>query len=221
MQATYKTHMGNDAMVADAARVSFSKQASKYTYEQNEKLINYLAKHGHWSPFSHPQVQFHIKAPQFVARQCAKHVVGFAWNEVSRRYVSDKPEFYIPGKWRKANPDKKQGSLDEAVTELDVGVPEFKKPTNDAYVEAISLCEGVYQHMLLNGVAPEQARMVLPQSAYTEWMWTGSLYAWARACNLRLKPDAQLEIRKLFEQIDEQINLLFPVSWNALVNDSK
>jgi len=222
VKATYKACMGDDNFVVDMARVSFAKEASNFAKEQNDKLLNYLATHGHWSPFAHPTVCFHIRAPQFVARQAAKHQIGFAWNEVSRRYVSDAPEFHNPRNWRAANPNKKQGSIeDQFVTELDVGA-DAPIDINLAYDKVKKLSEGVYKYMVSSGVAPEQARIVLPQSTYTEWYWTGSLYAWARAANLRLKPDAQLEIRELFQQIDAVMKGLFPVSWRALVhNDSK
>jgi len=208
--------MGSDLSVVNAARVSFSKESelewvekenSPTMYEQtlsdkDKKLIGYLAKHDHWSPFAHASLQFRIKAPIFVARQLVKHQVGLVWNEVSRRYVDDEPEFYIPTEWRLKAEDKKQGSTDETI--------EYNIQS------AIEFVTQTYTNLLSADVAPEMARMVLPQNLYTEWYWSGTLMAFARVCNLRCKPDTQLET----QQIAQQINLLakekFPVSWGAL-----
>ena len=205
--------MGSDLSVVNAARVSFSKTSEWESItpagpiegllsNQDEKLINYLAKHNHWSPFGHASMQFHIKAPVFVARQLVKHQVGLVWNEVSRRYVDDEPEFYEPTEWRLAAEDKKQGSSDETV-EYDI-----------SYIYAN--CNEVYQYMIKAGIAPEMARMVLPQSMMTEWYWSGTLMAFARVCNLRCKPDTQLETQMVANQIDEIGEEYFPVSWKAL-----
>ena len=210
--------MGSDLPVVNAARVSFAKESelewvekenSPTMYEQtlsdkDKKLIGYLAKHDHWSPFAHASLQFRIKAPIFVARQLVKHQVGLVWNEVSRRYVDDEPEFYIPTEWRLKAEDKKQGSTDETIEYNIQGAIEFVTQT--------------YNNLLSANVAPEMARMVLPQNLYTEWYWSGTLMAFARICNLRCKPDTQLET----QQIAQQINLLakekFPVSWEALIS---
>jgi len=210
--------MGSDLSVVNAARVSFAKESelewvekenSPTMYEQtlsdkDKKLIGYLAKHDHWSPFAHASLQFRIKAPIFVARQLVKHQVGLVWNEVSRRYVDDEPEFYIPSEWRLKAEDKKQGSTDETIEYNIQGAIEFVTQT--------------YKNLLSVDVAPEMARMVLPQNLYTEWYWSGTLMAFARVCNLRCKPDTQLET----QQIAQQINLLakekFPVSWEALIS---
>ena len=198
--------MGSDDTVANAARVSFDKLAENYTKEENSKLIRYLAKHDHWSPFSHAFVSFRIKAPIFVARQLGKSVVGLAWNEVSRRYVSTEPEFYLPKTWRKAAENVKQGSSDTPAGYFD---PVAEKATE--------LCLSAYILMLSEGVCAEQARMILPQNTMTEWIWSGSLYAFARVCNLRLDSHTQKETQEVAQQISDYMKELFPVSWEVLV----
>ena len=210
-------YMGSDLSVVNAARVSFSKnsnfvwkekQGTSTMFEEvlsdkDKKLINYLAKHNHWSPFGHASVQLHIKAPVFVARQLVKHQVGLVWNEVSRRYVDDEPEFYIPKVWRKKPEGSiKQGSSEETVEYDIAGTIEYTKQT--------------YRNLLKEGIAPEMARMVLPQNMYTEWYWSGTLYAFARVCELRCKDDSQRETRDIAWMIDELVKEKFPVSWEAL-----
>jgi len=193
--------MGTDLSVVNAARVSFAKESKEFS-KQDAKLIHFLAKHNHWSPFGHASLQFRIKAPIFVARQLVKHQVGLVWNEVSRRYVDDEPEFYIPSEWRLKADDKKQGSSDETI-EYNLGSTlEFVKTT--------------YQNMLKANIAPEMARMILPQNLYTEWYWSGSLMAFARVCNLRCKPDTQLETQQIANLIDIESKQHFPTSWRAL-----
>ncbi len=193
--------MGTDLSVVNAARVSFAKESDEFS-EKDAKLIHYLAKHNHWSPFGHASLQFRIKAPIFVARQLVKHQVGLVWNEVSRRYVDDEPEFYIPSEWRLKADDKKQGSSDETI-EYNLGSTlEFIKTT--------------YQNMLKANIAPEMARMILPQNLYTEWYWSGSLMAFARVCNLRCKPDTQWETQQIANLIDIESKQHFPTSWRAL-----
>lgn len=208
MQATYIDHLGDDDRVVDAARVSFDKQADQYTDEGNAGLIDFLARNGHFTPFTHPQITIRETVPIFVARQRFKHVVGFSYNEVSRRYVDDEPEFYMPDTWRNRPAGNiKQGSGDEhRHSKL------FEKMYNDLLEDANRL----YLHMTHEDVAPEQARMVLPQSMMTSYYVTGSLAAWARAYNLRIDSHAQVEIRQLAEQWDEIIRPLFPVAWEAL-----
>tara|TARA_B110000879_G_scaffold163372_1_gene210975 strand:+ start:325 stop:939 length:615 start_codon:yes stop_codon:yes gene_type:complete len=196
--------MGTDLSVVNAARVSFAKESDEFS-DKDAKLINYLAKHNHWSPFGHASLQFRIKAPIFVARQLVKHQVGLVWNEVSRRYVDDEPEFYIPSEWRLKADDKKQGSSDETI-EYNLGSTlEFVKTT--------------YQNMLRANIAPEMARMILPQNLYTEWYWSGTLMAFARVCNLRCKPDTQMETQLIANEIDFKSRELFPISWKALRNE--
>ena len=195
-------HMGSDLTVVNAARVSFAKHHDTFDIDDDTKLINYLAKHNHWSPFAHASLQFHIKAPIFVARQLVKHQIGLVWNEVSRRYVDDDPTFYEPKEWRLAAENKKQGSSDETV----------HYNINPAHLFATQC----YKNMLRLGIAPEMARMILPQSMMTEWYWSGTLYAFARVCNLRCKSDAQRETQFVANQIDELTKEVFPVSWEAL-----
>ena len=195
--------MGTDLSVVNAARVSFAKESNEFS-EKDAKLIHYLAKHNHWSPFGHASLQFRIKAPIFVARQLVKHQVGLVWNEVSRRYVDDEPEFYIPQEWRLEADDKKQGSSDETIEYSLGSTLEFIKTT--------------YNNMLKANIAPEMARMILPQNLYTEWYWSGSLMAFARVCNLRCKPDTQWETQVIVNQIDCECKQHFPTSWRALKN---
>ena len=197
--------MGGDLTVVNSARVSFGKRKKKFG-KGDEKLIAYLAKHGHWTPFGHVSLQFHIVAPVFVARQLVKHQVGLVWNEISRRYVDTKPEIYTPDSWRGRAEDKKQGSDEDDIV--------WKR-----WLEYEELCKtavGAYERMLFNGICPEQARMILPQSMMTEWYWTGSLMAFARVCKLRCKPDAQLETRVVADQINELSSVVAPISWGAL-----
>jgi len=209
--------MGDDLDVVDAARVSFNK-TSEWDDDgdylslkpADESLIKYLASHNHWSPFSHCYVKFHVKAPIFVARQLQKHTVGLAWNEVSRRYVDSEPEFYRPdGGWRLRADNVKQGSSDE--------IHEDSTMFNGNLEHLIGFALGSYEGLLLRGVCPEQARMVLPQSMMTEWIWSGSLFAFARVCRLRLDPHSQLETRRVAEQIADLMENQWPTSWKALM----
>ena len=202
--------MGSDLSVVNAARVSFGKKHTAMT-EGDKKLINYLAKHEHWSPFAHATLQFHIEAPIFVARQLVKHQVGLAWNEISRRYVDSDPEYFYPDTWRSRPVDKKQGSGDETIVWLD-----RNQRVGAAVYKVVELANDTYQKMLDAGISPEQARMVLPQNTITEWYWTGSLYAFARVCNLRCKEDAQEETRDVAWAIDILARDNFPESWKAL-----
>ena len=202
-------HMGDDTTVVNAARVSFDKNIDGTMSFEDEKLIKYLAEHGHWSPFSHVFATFKIKASIFVARQLQKHQVGLGWNEVSRRYVDNEPDFWYPLMWRERSKDKKQGSTPHEV----YGNEWFDKK----YREVIKISTEAYRDMIKGGVCPEQARAVLPQSMYTSWYWSGSLYAFARVCNLRLQDDAQAETRFVAQSIDYYMRNLYPVSWKNLV----
>ena len=202
--ATYIDHMGSDLSVVNAARVSFGKKHG--TFQDKDKgLIKYLAKHKHLSPFGHAFASFHVKAPIFVARQLVKHKF-LRWNEISRRYVDDEPEFYVPKVWRGRSADKKQGSEGVIATSIS---PDYIN--NQARM--------VYKNLLNNGVAPEQARMVLPQSTMTEWYWSGSLDAFAAMCKLRCASDTQAETRIVADQINDAMKPLFPVAWEALMNE--
>ena len=193
--------MGSDLSIVNAARVSFNKVKTEFD-EKDERLIKYLATHNHWSPFAHASLQFRIKAPVFVARQLVKHQVGLVWNEVSRRYVDSDPEFYIPFLWRNKAENKKQGSGDSEI-EYDVS-------------DIVTHAKELYNNMIEKGIAPEMARMVLPQSMITEWIWSGTLYAFARVCHLRNKDDSQQETRMITEQLAKHCADHFPVSWRYL-----
>lgn len=206
----YIDHMGTDLTVVNAARVSFDKEHEEFDWSTDRGLIKYLAKHNHWSPFAHCSATFRVKAPIFVARQLVKHTVGFSWNEVSRRYVDNEPEFYVPDFWRERAASVKQGSSDHEVLEpWKVGA--WAKNAAESSLFA-------YHAMLKDGVCPEQARMVLPQSVMTQWYWTGSLYAWARMCQLRLDSHTQKETRDVAAKVATSMAELFPVSWEFLMN---
>ena len=235
IEVTYIDHMGNDLTVANAARVSFGKTSEMEgdawgppkLKEKDAKLIRYLAREKHISPFGHCFASFHVKAPIFVARQLVKHKF-LRWNEISRRYVSDNIEFYEPDVWRGQAADKKQGSSGEVqmidTTYLDMGLstPEHNvyigqtEKVGDYISHENSKALSTYQHLLDSGVCEEQARMVLPQSTMTEWYWSGSLDAFTDMCRLRCKSDTQAETRQVAQQIDTKMIELFPVSWGAL-----
>jgi len=204
IKATLMDYMGSDVTVVNAARVSFGKKIDRmYTKPEDDKLIRYLAEHKHMSPFGHCFASFHVKAPIFVARQLVKHKF-LRWNEISRRYVDEEPEFYVPDVWRGRAKDKKQGSEGEVKTNA-----------NTSHHNSVTLA--LYKQLLDEGVCPEQARMVLPQSMMTEWYWSGSLDAFSDMCNLRCAFDTQPETRFVATQISDRMRRLFPVSWAALV----
>jgi len=217
IKVTYIDHMGSDLSVVNAARVSFGKKSealgtsgvegrpmTPILNDPDKRLIKYLAKHKHMSPFGHAFASFHVKAPIFVARQLVKHKF-LRWNEISRRYVDDEPEFYEPDEWRGRADDKKQGSA---------GVIEGIDST---VVESLVKCaKHDYNYLLAKGVSPEQARMVLPQSTMTEWYWSGSLDAFSDMCILRCKEDTQFETRIVADEISACMKDLFPIAWGAL-----
>ena len=205
IEVTYIDHMGSDLSVVNAARVSFGKTHKAMT-EGDTKLIHYLAKHKHMSPFGHAFASFHVKAPIFVARQLVKHKF-LRWNEISRRYVDDDPEFYIPDQWRGRADDKKQGS-GTALSDQDIHIGTTQR-----------IVFMLYESMLKKGVCPEQARMVLPQNTMTEWYWSGSLDAFADMCNLRCKEDTQFETSQAAQCVSQGMKNLFPISWEALRDD--
>ena len=205
MQVQYITHSGSDLLVVNAARVSFAKESKKFN-DKDQKLITYLAEHKHWLPFRHPKVTLRCKAPMFVARQLGKHQVGFDWSEESRRYIDKPPEFYWPDKWRKRAEDKKQGSTDE---EVDFEAEEWSMCCDWALEQ--------YQHMLSQGVCPEQARMILPQNMMVNWVWTGSLLGLAQMCKARLADDAQRETQEFARKVQDVVAPLYPVSWDNLM----
>lgn len=235
----YINHLGSDLDVVNAARVSFDKESDwesealcptdpvtggkippyKRLKEQDAKLIDYLAKHKHWSPFSHCYLKFRIKAPIFVARQLQKHTVGLAWNEVSRRYVDTEPEFYLPDNWREKATNVKQGSGKEYKDDMWT-CSAFGHVGSTVRGETYQLCDTalwVYEDMLNRGVCPEQARMILPQNTMTEWIWSGSLAAFARVVKLRTDPHSQYETGLVAHGIKYHLDNLFPVSTKALL----
>ena len=237
IKATYIDHMGSDLSVVNAARVSFGKKSdwiprvhngeAKQLSQKDTKLINYLAKHKHTSPFGHAFASFHVKAPLFVHSQLVKHKF-LRVNTISRRYVDSEPELFCPDVWRGRSVDKKQGSTGEVKVEdyMPVLISSNKSTvipsdefgnTWDVIEDQLDGALALYDALLKMNVAPEQARMVLPQSMMTEWYWSGSLGAFADMCNLRLKDDTQHETTLVAEQIDQMMLGLFPVSWEALV----
>lgn len=218
-------YMGDDVRVAEAARVSFDNadgagvgaqvveengRKRRRTGERDAKLIRYLGKHNHWTPFAHIQVTFMITAPIYVARQLFKHTVGLVCNEVSRRYVDTPPQTYVPDVWRQRSKDKKQGShLTDTV--------QLSEQASALFAEAMQKSQEAYNALIAEGVAPEQARGVLPLATMTSWYWTGSLAAFARVCKLRMSPDAQAETRMVAVEIDKHMREKYPESWAALV----
>ena len=212
IKAEYIDHLGSDITVVNSARVSFNKESqfenSGELSSKDVKLINYLAKHNHFTPFTHPQITLRETVPIFVARQRFKHMVGFTYNEVSRRYVDDTPEFYFPAEWR-TRPD---GSLKQGSGGVHVENETMKR----AYLDFIKNASSLYERMVASGIAPEQARMVLPQSMLTSYYVTGSLAAFARLYKQRADSHAQKEIQDLAHQIGQVIQPLYPVSWAAL-----
>jgi len=211
MQATLVNSMGGDLTVVNAARVSFNSHSEELN-RKDERLISFLAKHGHWSPFAHVILQFRMKAPIFVARQLVKHQVGLTWNEVSRRYVDTNIEFYKPKVWRKAAENVKQGSSDEASGWERWG-SKVEKAMNSTQ---FALAE--YEDAIASGVCMEQARMLLPQSMMTEWYWTGSLIAFARIVKQRTHSTAQLETQEVAFLIKKALDEKETItnSWRAL-----
>lgn len=213
IEVTLIDHMGSDLSVVNAARVSFHKESewdfnpdfeSLSLNDKDEKLINYLAKHKHFSPFNHTFISMRVKAPIFVARQLVKHKF-MPWNEVSRRYVDDEPEFYCPKDWRKRSENVKQGSSEETILWPNLGWNNAHNSLND------------YNKALGDGICPEMARMLLPQSMMTEWIWSGTLGAWCDMLRLRLDPHTQYESRIVAQKAREIIEPLFPVSVKALL----
>ena len=208
MEAELIDSMGDDITVVNAARVSFAKEVEEFG-EKDTRLIKYLARHNHWTPFAHVTATFRVTAPVFVARQLFKHVVGLVTNEVSRRYVSDEPQLFLPDEWRMKPVNAKQGSS---------GAHPYQEELTGLYMEAGQAALGVYNAMIEMGVAPEQARMILPQSMQTEWYWTGSLASFARVCKQRISDDAQAETRYIAEEISDQLSGVAPVSWEVLTD---
>jgi thymidylate synthase (FAD) len=201
--------MGDDLMIVNAARVSFAKESLEFN-DNDAKLVTYLAKHNHISPFFHPQAQFRIKMPIFVAREWYRHQIGFARNEVSRRYVDTPPECWIPDatELRQRDPKIKQGSKESPVENCNF--------LHGAIAYQVRESINLYEQLLDQEVAPEIARTVLPQSMYTEFIETGSLAAYARLYKLRTSSDAQREIQKYAHMVGNELSKKFPVAWAAL-----
>lgn len=228
IEVTLLNHCGTDLDVVNAARVSFHKESTEFE-ERDQKLIEYLAKHKHLSPFNHCFLSFRVKAPIFVARQLVKHKF-MPWNEVSRRYVDEEPEFYFPGGgcWRKKAENVKQGSGEVGATlkplyehheDLWGDFDNCFDPDLHAAV-VVNECLRMYKDLITSGVCPEQARMVLPQNTMTEWIWSGTLGAFAKMLGLRLDPHTQEETRQVAQLIYKEVAALFPVSTEALLNGS-
>lgn len=210
-------HHGSDLLVVNAARTSFAKE-SKELDDKDVKLINYLAREKHVLPFRHPQITLRCKAPIFIARQLGKHQVGMSWSEESRRYIDSEPEFFWPDKWRKRAENVKQGSSNEEVECLLTtnGTPLTTVTPQVAAEEVLRMALAAYEGMLRSGVAPELARMVLPQNTYVNWVWTGSLLSFFEMYKLRSEGHAQVEAQQFAELVKDIVSKLYPVSWQAL-----
>lgn len=219
--------MGSDLTICRAARVSMDKDTNwepdGSLSDKDAKLITYLAKHKHMSPFGHCFATFRVEAPIFVIRQLVKHEY-LRTNEISRRYVDTDPEFHISENWRARAPSVKQGSLDD---EFVIAIPDPVDTKNGDEENAVSIKQAygeflvdakvLYNNMLRAGVAPEMARMVLPQSMMTMWWWSGSMDAFARMVKLRLDPHAQVESRQIAQRVDEEMRKIYPVGWDAMM----
>ena len=240
MKVELMAHSGNDLLVVNAARASFGKESEMEIIgwkewksledgfkeawpvmglkEKDKKLLDYLAREKHVLPFRHPQVTLRCKAPIFLARQLGKHQVGMSWSEESRRYITTEPEFYWPDKWRKKADNVKQGSSDEEVegpwTTSAFGLAATTAKHEYDYMVATAV--GCYKNMLSYGVAPELARMVLPQSMFVTWVWTGSLLSFYQLYKLRAEAHAQREAQDFAEMIKVEVSKLYPESWAAL-----
>lgn len=208
MEAEYVSHMGDDNSVVNAARVSLDKDASAFTTEDNARLIRYLARNNHWSPFSHTAITLRMSAPVPIRTQCMKHAVGMNINEESRRYISSRPEIFVPDEFRAAPEGSvKQGSGG-------------KHPHSDIvrreYVQLADICVTQYEKWILDGTAPEQARFILPQGCIVNWIWTGNLASFSRFYKERTYDKAQKEAQDLAHMVADIIKPLYPVSWAAL-----
>lgn len=211
--ATLVDHMGNDLTTVNAARVSYGAQSLSLTM-RDEKLIEFLAKHKHITPFRHAQVTLRCKAPIFIARQLGKHQTGFSWNEVSRRYKDGEAievECFVP--------DVVFGRPEKLMTQTAQPLPQdFASQVIEHISNVNAMAVREYAALIEMGIAPEQARMVLPQSMMTEWVWTGSLYGWASMYNQRSSEHAQYEVRLFAEEVNKIMSELFPICWKALTN---
>ena len=220
MQVQLIESWGTDKTVARAARVSFGSDdlSTDELTERDSKLIHYLAKHKHTSCFEHQGATLRLKVPIFIARQIQRHRT-FSYNEISRRYVDFEPEFFWPDKWRKRADNVKQGSSDEVVTSLlcTNDVERWETEPGFVYSAFVGQVERLYNDLISGGVAPELARMVLPQSLYTEFYMTGNLRNWSHFLKLRLDGHAQLEVQQIAQQVYDILKPLWPVSVEALM----
>ena len=207
ISATLIESMGSDKSVVNAARVTMGVTREGDLNERDERLINFLARERHVTPFRHPTISFRCTAPIAIARQLGKHQAGFSWNEMSRRYKDGTVDIFIPEKLFKRPDNLHDGS--GAVFEEQDSLIQF-------YTNACNSAVASYEHLLDRGVAPEQARFVLPQGMITEWVWTGSLYGWSEVCRQRLSDHAQYEVRLFAQDVDKEMGKLFPISWEAL-----
>lgn len=232
IKVEYVDHMGNDLSTVNSARVSFDKESDYYHAGtdlngndvfildyKDTKLINYLADHKHMTPFRHNQIQIRCAAPIFIARQLGKHQAGLSWNEISRRYVDSPPEFYIPDEWR----SRPEGSVKQGSGAVHIDNEWYQEYYislihGDPTVEGSGLLN-IYNAMIDDGIAPEQVRMILPQSMMTEWIWSGNLLSFAHVYKERIASGAQLEAQHFAKELDKVIRPLFPVSWSALVGE--
>jgi len=209
MRVEYLNHLGSDLAIVNAARVNMDKHHAEFDPDSDTRLLRYLAREKHWTPFAHAQISLRVSAPIFVARQLAKHQIGLVWNEISRRYVNHEPEFYTPAEWRERAENVKQGS-GEAMKEQGVA--------RMFYEQALLEAQDQYRHLLGIGICPEQARMILPQSMMTTWIWTGSLAAFHRVYALRIDAHAQQESQQIAERIGDICAEYFPGAWSALMS---
>jgi len=203
-----------DLLVVNAARCSFDKHHNAFKAQQDEKLIHYLARHEHVLPFRHPVCTLRIHSPIFVLRQLGKHQVGFSWSEVSRRYITTPPKFHHPEDWRLSAENVKQGSADDVLQKAQRFVAE------SLVMESYDAAHTTYLDLLEEGVCPEQARMVLPQSMYTTTVVTGSLLGWFHLYKLRTDSHTQRETQEYARAVGEVMSQLFPISWEALCEHS-
>lgn len=216
IKVEYVDHMGNDLSVVDAARVSFANQSHWKEYQEGEllekdkKLINYLAKHNHWTPFAHTAITLRVAAPVPIRTQCFKHKIGLTENEESRRYIKSTPEIFIPEFREKPEGSIKQGSG---------GIHPDNKEWTQVYKSITRDAVTAYEEMIHHGIAPEQARFILPQGAIVNWIWTGNLVSFANFYNKRIDPHAQKEIQEVARKVDEVIRPLFPTAWSALIEE--
>jgi len=211
MKGEYYNHFGSDEMICDTARVSMAKTADQYTPEQNAKLIRFLAREGHVSPFHHPQITMRMQAPVPIRTQCFKSKIGFAENEESRRYISYTPSLHVPSHFR----ERPEGSIKQGSGSVHKNSDVWDRN----YKNACNYSIEIYNQMIADGVCPEQARFVLPQGVEVNWIWTGSLAAYARFYNLRADSHAQVEVRDLALKVGDIVAPLFPVAWKELTND--